>query len=88
MGLGDGKLAVGVGFMLGLASGASAIIVGFWSGALFSLFIMVYSKIKKGKHIGLKSAIPFAPFIIFGVFVSFIWDLDILSVKYLIGYFM
>lgn len=81
MGLGDAKLAIGVGFMLGLASGASAIIVGFWAGALFALVYMFVTKIRKGKSIGLKSEIPFAPFIIFGTFLSFVMDLDLLSLR-------
>ncbi len=37
IGLGDGKLVLGIGFLLGLVSGLSAIIFAFWIGAIFSI---------------------------------------------------
>lgn len=40
MGLGDAKLALGIGWFLGLAKGGTAIIYGFWIGALLSVLIM------------------------------------------------
>lgn len=41
MGLGDAKLALGIGWFLGLAKGGTAIIYGFWIGALLSVLIMI-----------------------------------------------
>lgn len=41
MGLGDAKLALGIGWFLGLAKGGTAIIYGFWIGALVSVLIIV-----------------------------------------------
>lgn len=41
MGLGDAKLALGIGWFLGLAKGGTAIIYGFWIGALFSVLIII-----------------------------------------------
>ncbi len=41
MGLGDAKLALGIGWMLGLSAGGTAIIFGFWFGALFSILILI-----------------------------------------------
>jgi leader peptidase (prepilin peptidase)/N-methyltransferase len=40
MGLGDAKLALGIGWFLGLAKGGTAIIYGFWIGALLSVLII------------------------------------------------
>lgn len=85
MGLGDGKLAVGIGWMLGLVSGSSAIILGFWIGAIFSLCLMFWSYIFKKKNIGLKSEIPFAPFMIIGIFAAFLFNADILGLGFLLS---
>ncbi|MCF7865390.1 MAG: prepilin peptidase [Candidatus Pacebacteria bacterium] len=41
MGLGDAKLALGIGWFLGLAKGGTAIIYGFWIGALLSVLIII-----------------------------------------------
>lgn len=41
MGLGDAKLALGIGWFLGLAKGGTAIIYGFWLGALLSVLIII-----------------------------------------------
>lgn len=41
MGLGDAKLALGIGWFLGLVHGGVAIIYGFWIGALLSVLIIV-----------------------------------------------
>lgn len=87
MGLGDAKLALGVGWMLGLAYGLSAIVVGFWSGAIFSVTLMFLNSFGKRKKIGWKSEVPFAPFIIFGVFFSFLFNLDVFSLKQIISIF-
>lgn len=40
MGLGDAKLALGIGWLLGLGAGATAVIYSFWIGAAASLGIM------------------------------------------------
>lgn len=87
MGLGDAKLALGVGWMLGLVGGVSAIIVGFWSGALFSVTLMFLNFLGMYKKIGWKSEVPFAPFIILGVFISFLFSLDIFSLREILGLF-
>ncbi|MBU6370774.1 MAG: prepilin peptidase [Patescibacteria group bacterium] len=78
MGLGDAKLALGIGWMLGFSLGISAIVVSFWAGAAVGLLLIGLEKIRPSRlAIGMKSAIPFAPFIIaaffFELFVS--WNL-------------
>lgn len=45
MGLGDAKLALGIGWFLGLSAGASAIIFGFWIGAAVSVLLLAAGKI-------------------------------------------
>jgi leader peptidase (prepilin peptidase)/N-methyltransferase len=41
MGLGDAKLALGFGWMLGLSLGGTAIIFGFWVGAAYAILVML-----------------------------------------------
>lgn len=77
IGLGDGKLALGIGWFLGFVSGASAIISAFWIGAIVSLFAMAYEKyFGSSKSLTMKSEIPFAPFLILGILIAFIWAPD------------
>jgi prepilin signal peptidase PulO-like enzyme (type II secretory pathway) len=75
MGLGDAKLALGIGWFLGLKAGFVAIILAFWIGAIFGLALIAVEKMKKAaffhKHITMKSEIPFAPFLIIGLLFTF-----------------
>ena len=73
MGLGDAKLMLGIGWMLGLSLGIASIILSFWIGAVISLLVMFASK----KKINMKSEIPFAPFLIIGALIVFLFSLDI-----------
>ncbi|MFA7193511.1 MAG: prepilin peptidase [Candidatus Paceibacterota bacterium] len=80
IGLGDGKLALGIGFLLGFISGISAIILSFWIGAIFGILIMLLSRLNiRGQNITIKSEIPFAPFLIIGTLILFFVPIDILG---------
>lgn len=80
IGLGDGKLALGMGFLLGLVSGLSAIILSFWIGAVFAVFIILLSRLNINKHnITIKSEIPFAPFMIIATLILFFVPMDLLG---------
>jgi leader peptidase (prepilin peptidase)/N-methyltransferase len=82
IGLGDGKLAIGIGTLLGLPEGLSAIVLGFWIGAIFALvalFIQKNDLLKGVRHLTMKSEIPFAPFLILGTLIAFLYPLDIFS---------
>ncbi|HLP86802.1 MAG TPA: A24 family peptidase [Candidatus Paceibacterota bacterium] len=75
MGLGDGKLMLGIGWMLGLSSGVFAVIVAFWVGTIVSLFLIILSK----RKINMKTEIPFAPFLIISTFITFLFSFDLFS---------
>lgn len=75
MGLGDGKLVLGIGWMLGLSSGIFAVILSFWIGTIVSVIIMLFSK---GK-MNMKTEIPFAPFLIISTLVTFLFNFNIFS---------
>ena len=87
VGLGDGKLALGIGWFLGATLGGSAIMLGFWIGAAYALTIMAYQKasqkleVLKSKswapaflsnaELSMQSEIPFGPFLILGTIIVY-----------------
>ena len=77
LGLGDAKLALGVGLLLGLKPGISAIALAFWIGAATGLLLILWSKLLSGKQsVTMKSELPFAPFIIIGTALIFFFQLN------------
>ena len=46
MGLGDPKLMVGIGFLLGFSQGFTAVFVSFWVGTLFILSLLLIEKVQ------------------------------------------
>lgn len=83
IGLGDPKLMVGMGWLLGMAFGVSAVFVSFWIGTLFAISIMIVNGLFKktllrtGKKSIMKEELPFAPFLIVGTLVTVIFHLNL-----------
>ena len=75
MGLGDGKLILGIGWMLGMFSGICALFLSFWIGTVVSLILMLISR----KKMTMKTEIPFAPFLIVSTFIVFFLNLNLFS---------
>jgi leader peptidase (prepilin peptidase)/N-methyltransferase len=75
MGLGDAKLAVGLTWLVGFTRALSGVVVAFWFGALVGLLLIVFSK-----KYGMKSEIPFAPYLILGIFLAFIFELHLFGI--------
>lgn len=85
MGLGDPKLVLCIGWFLGPIMGLSAVILAFWTGALYGLILMALSKFRwHGLRIDGKTEVPFAPFLILGFFLVFFFNIDILNLGFLI----
>lgn len=90
MGFGDAKLSLGIGWFLGFTYGVSAVILAFWIGAFFAIFVMIIDKMMnsniskylnlKTKHLTMKSEIPFAPFLVLGILIVFFLKIDVLSI--------
>lgn len=81
MGLGDGKLALSVGWALGLYQGIAAFLLSFWIGAIVTLAIMAYQRIiHRTKALHMRSAIPFGPFILASFFIVLVFNLDIQTI--------
>lgn len=85
MGLGDAKLVLGIGVLLGFSSGIAALVLAFWSGAIVGISLLVISRfsslLRQGKRVTIKNEIPFAPFLVFGTFLSFIFEISFLDLQ-------
>lgn len=81
MGLGDGKLALGIGWFLGLSSALSGICLAFWIGASVSLGILFAQRmLKRRRSLSFKSEIPFAPFLIAGCLLAYFIPIDLFHI--------
>lgn len=74
MGFGDVKLSLGIGWLVGLASGITVFFLSFWLGAIVGLLLLATSR----AH-GLKSEIPFAPFMIVALLIVGVYKVTLLS---------
>ncbi len=77
MGLGDAKLILGIGWMLGLFATLTALTFSFWIGSVVSLLVMFV----QSKKMNLKTEIPFAPFLIIGTLIVFLCNIDVFSLS-------
>ncbi|MBX4215786.1 prepilin peptidase [Candidatus Parcubacteria bacterium] len=66
MGLGDAKLALGIGWLLGLPAGIVALFLSFWLGGIAAVFLLFAAR----GRVTMKSEIPFAPYLVLGTALS------------------
>lgn len=85
MGLGDAKLMIGIGFLLGLSSGAAAIMLSFWVGAIISVIAVIFGSCLRKNRVTLKSAIPFGPFLAIGTVIVLLTNLDMSTLTKIFG---
>ena len=83
MGLGDAKLVLGIGWLLGLNAGTNAIILAFWIGAIISL-VWMFATYRRFKS---RLEIPFGPYLILGLYLALIFHAQILDFRMLAGLF-
>jgi leader peptidase (prepilin peptidase) / N-methyltransferase len=74
MGLGDAKLAVSLGLLLGYPVGASIPVLAFWIGTIPAILLLL---MRSG--ITMKSEIPFGPFLALATFALYVYPIDILQ---------
>lgn len=67
MGMGDVPIAFLQGLLLGWPKGAYALFLSFIIGAVISILLLA------NKHATLKTAVPFAPFLIIGLLIMLFW---------------
>jgi len=81
MGLGDAKLAIGLGWLLGLSLALSGVVFAFWIGSIVGIMLVIFSRLERtslaNKKYGMKSELPFAPFLVLGAFLVFIFSLSL-----------
>jgi len=88
IGLGDGKLAFGIGAFLGLSYGLSAMFLSFWIGALFAIGLMLFDRLKvKGKNITMKTEIAFGPFMIIAFLIVYFYQIDVTGLSNILNGF-
>ncbi len=86
IGLGDGKLVLGIGWYLGFISGISAIVLAFWIGAFVAVVLLLIDRLKiLPKSITMKTEIPFGPFLILSTVIHFFWTIDVIGIS---GFFL
>lgn len=73
MGFADAKLALAMGWFLGLSSGFAAVLLAFWFGAIISIVVLVFSKQQKKQN----ALIPFAPFLLAGFLLTVVYNISI-----------
>lgn len=88
IGFGDIKFMIGIGWLLGLSQGATAVIFAFWIGTLWVVCVYLFSIIMKflstrrlvatRLHRIIGKEIPFAPFLILATFIVFISHIDLI----------
>lgn len=85
MGLGDAKLALGLGWYLGLLGALSMLIFSFWIGAIVSLLLMFFVRAVHDyrlfggvRQLTMKSEVAFGPFLIVAFFLVLFFGFDII----------
>lgn len=79
IGFADTILFASVGFLLGFVAGVHAFVYAFWIGASVSLVL-----IKISKKYNFKSEVPFGPFIIIALWITFFMQKDIFGISLLL----
>lgn len=83
MGFGDAKLALGLGFLLGLSSGLAGLVLSFWIGALYGLIALSLPH----SRATLRSEVPFAPFLTLGAALSFFAHVNFSTILHFFTFF-
>ncbi|MES2748857.1 MAG: prepilin peptidase [Patescibacteria group bacterium] len=87
IGFGDAKLALPLAYMVGIAGVFSMLTLAFWLGTIISVTILLWQRYGKrgqlgyrfrGPHLTIKSEVPFAPFLILGFLMVFLFRVDVL----------
>ncbi len=82
MGFGDVKLAFNIGFILSIWAGLTALYLGFVTGGVAGLVLLLTRKKK------LKSKIAFGPFLLLGLYLMLFYDTEIINfIQGYIGYY-
>ncbi len=88
IGLGDAKLLLSIGTMLGLVYGLSAITVAFWIGTVFAVHLMLKGFFgRTAGRITMKSEIALGPFLIVGFLIVYFLRVDVTNLSLVLNNF-
>jgi prepilin signal peptidase PulO-like enzyme (type II secretory pathway) len=75
MGLGDAKLLLGIGWLLGLNASINSVMLAFWIAAVISItwLLVTYHSIKP------RTEIPFGPYLILGMYIVLLFGVRIVD---------
>jgi prepilin signal peptidase PulO-like enzyme (type II secretory pathway) len=79
MGLGDAKLVLGIGWLLGLYSGVNAIVLAFWIAAAVSVIWLILTS----KEFKAKTEVPFGPYLIIGMYLVLFFEVSVIDIHIL-----
>lgn len=79
MGLGDPKLMLALGLLLGFWPGLSALAAAFWIGSLVSIGLVIASKLRRKSQVTMQTAVPFGPFLALGAILHMLLPVPLLS---------
>lgn len=86
MGLGDAKLQLALGWLLGLTQGVSALVLSFWIGAAVSVGVITIPYVIQRMYLfgtvsklTMKSEIAFGPFLVLGFVITWMFNIDLIS---------
>jgi leader peptidase (prepilin peptidase)/N-methyltransferase len=88
IGFGDVKLVIPLALSVGFAQVFSMVVLSFWIGAIVGIAIMLFQKVHRRRQphlkfmpneLTLKSAVPFAPFLILGYLTVLFFQIDVVS---------
>ena len=83
MGFADAKLAALFGLLLGFSAGFTGLAISFWVGAGVSLGVIAYQRLRDRKkerdtsQLHMQSAVPFGPFLVFGLWFVFVSGINL-----------
>jgi prepilin signal peptidase PulO-like enzyme (type II secretory pathway) len=75
MGLGDAKLVLGIGWLLGISGGINALVLAFWIAAVISVvwILFTYKRFKP------RTEIPFGPYLILGMYLVLLFGVKVID---------
>ncbi len=88
IGFGDVKLALPLGLLVAPGGVFSMIVLSFWAGAIVGILILLLQWLLRrgqrrllflGRGLTMKSAVPFAPFLIIGFILVWLYGIDVVS---------
>ncbi len=80
MGLGDAKLMIGIGWLLGMSAGVAAVLLSFWIGAAVALVWLATVRLSGRRGPSLTFAMPFGPFLALGTVIVLLARIDCASI--------